>query len=244
MTRLAARILDIADTAGLAADRVDAMYALYAAHYAACDRRRFGADLAAKDHVILLEDQGCLAGFSTVALFRHRTFAGPVQVLFSGDTVIDRSAWGEQVLSRSFAQLAGRLHARDRATPLYWLLISKGHRTYRYLKLFAHRFHPHPAGRDAMLERLAAEIAVARFGRDFDPVRGVIAFPQSRGHLRAELAQVPARIAARPEGAFFLQRNPGYEHGDELVCLAELRPDNLRAAVRTAFLAGMTDGLA
>lgn len=241
LSRLQARVLGIAQvTPALRSD----MYALYARHYDGCDPRRFAADLAAKDHVILLQDGDPVLGFSTVACTPFQATQGRVNVLFSGDTVIDRSAWGEQALTRGFAQLAGSLQAREPDVPLVWLLISKGHRTYRYLSVFARHFHPHPEQAHPGLRQLAQEIATARFGDAFDAQRGVIAFEQSHGHLAAELAEVPPHLQARPEVAFFLQRNPGYRQGEELVCLTELRADNLRSVVRAAFELGQRDGLA
>jgi len=240
MTVLAPRILA---AAAVPPELERAMYAIYAAHYEASTPERFAADLAAKDYVIVLEEAGRLRGFSTAAHFAFASSTGQVRVLFSGDTVIDPGAWGEQGLARSFARLAGALHARERGTPLYWLLISKGHRTYRYLSVFAERFYPDAKADDAELRRLACEVAADRFGADFDPSTGVIAFAESHGHLKGALADVPERIAARAEGAFFLQKNPGYREGHELVCLTELRPDNLRGVVRGAFLAGMANGL-
>jgi hypothetical protein len=92
---------------------------------------------------------------------------------------------------------------------------------------------------DPQLRRLACVIASARFGTDFDPHSGVISFPESHGHLREELTDVPARIASSPDGAIFLSRNPGWRKGDELVCLTALHPHNLRSVVHAAFLVGM-----
>lgn len=240
MTRLQSSILDARE---LPPGLLERMYALYATHYEASDPQRFADDLAGKQHVIVLQEGDALRGFSTVA---HEVFAsaqGPVQVLFSGDTLIEPSAWGEQGLSRSFARLAGALEARAPGLPLYWLLISKGHRTYRYLSVFARRFFPHHEGDDPQLAALAAQLANARFGSAFDAARGVVAHPQSLGHLKPDLAEVPPHIARRADGGFFLQRNPGYRQGHELVCLTELRPDNLRAVVRQAFIEGQAHGL-
>jgi hypothetical protein len=238
--RMQSRILAAQDiTAALRED----MFALYAAHYEACTPQRFARDLAGKNHVIVLESGGRLLGFSTAAHYGFQSSRGPVQVLFSGDTVIDRSAWGEQALSRSFARLGGALLARESGTPLYWLLISKGHRTYRYLSIFARDFFPRAGGGDAGLAQLAQEIAGARFGADYDAGAGVITFDESQGHLKDDLAEVPQHIAARPEGAFFLARNPGYRRGHELVCLTQLTPANLRSVVRESFLSGMAHGL-
>lgn len=238
--KMSSRIVAVS---ALSTTLIDSMYALHVAHYDGCERSRFDNDLTNKQYVILLDSPDALVGFSTVAVDRFDAANGPVQVLFSGDTVIDRAWWGEQVLSHTFARLAGALHARAPAVPLYWLLISKGHRTYRYLGLFSRRYFPHPVEPEPALGALANEIASARFGRDFDPETGVISFPESHGHLKQDIADVPERIAARPEGAFFLCRNPGYHRGDELVCLTELHADNLRGGVHTAFLLGCEHGL-
>ncbi|QTD45778.1 hypothetical protein [Ottowia testudinis] len=239
---LSARVLRAAQLTPLLRER---MYAVYAAHYDASPRARFDADLAAKHFVILLEraDDGVLAGFSTVAHERANTGQGPVQVLFSGDTVIERAAWGDQALARTFARLAGALAAQDRATPLYWLLISKGHRTYRYLGLFARRYVPHPQGDDVALRALADELAAARFGADYRPASGTIVFPESHGHLREAVADVAPHLAARPDVALFLRRNPGWRRGDELLCLAPIEAGNLRSLVRAEFLHGLRGGL-
>ncbi len=238
--RLLSRIVAVAALDGALVDR---MFALHTQYYDACERARFEHDLANKRHVIVLDSPRGLAGFSTVAVDRHDTASGPALVLFSGDTIIDREWWGDQTLSRSFARLAGAVHAATPELPLYWLLISKGHRTYRYLGLFSQHYFPHHARDDPRLRALAEQFATARFGADYDPARGVIRFPQSHGHLKADIADVPAHVAARPEVAFFLSRNPGYRNGDELVCLTRLCVDNLRAAVRSGFEQGMRDGL-
>jgi hypothetical protein len=222
---------------------IDAMFALHAQYYDACERARFEHDLSNKHYVIVLDSPHGLAGFSTVAVDRYDTVSGPALVLFSGDTIIDREWWGDQTLSRSFARLAGALHAAWPELPLYWLLISKGHRTYRYLGLFSQQYFPHHRREDPQLRALAEQFASARFGAAYDSALGVIRFPQSHGHLKTDIADVPAHVAARPEGAFFLARNPGYRNGDELVCLTRLCVDNLRAAVRSGFEQGMRDGL-
>jgi hypothetical protein len=66
-----------------------------------------------------------------------------------------------------------------------------------------------------------------------------VRFPESRGHLRAPYASVSAAHRRLPDVAFFLECNPGYERGEELVCVCELAPDALQPIARRAFLAGM-----
>lgn len=239
MTRLAARILPAGLLPG---EVVERMYAIYAAHYDACDPARFRADLAGKDYVILLEDVAGLHGFSTLAHYRFAASGGPVAVLFSGDTVIDRRVWGQQALSRGFAQLAGALHAREPATPLYWLLISKGQRTYRYLPAFSRTYWPAPdCLTPAPVQALMAFLATERFGASYDAAAGVLRFDGLEGRLRPRYAAVPDKDLRLPQVRYFLERNPGYARGDELVCLCELSAENLRPIARRVFESGATD---
>jgi hypothetical protein len=170
----------------------------------------------------------------------ERTFDGrPVRVIFSGDTIVDERHWGQQALAFAWLRLAGHLKAARPDVPLYWLLISKGHRTYRYLPTFSRAFHPSPdAATEADLAPLRDFLARDRFGTAYDAAAGVVRFAESRGHLRAEYAEVPETHQRLPEVAFFLARNPGYARGDELVCVCELREDTLRPIARRAFLAG------
>ena len=213
------------------------MFALYQRHFDGTDRARFAADLSDKSQVLLIHDEhGVLRGFSTIAVYR-RIFEGtPLRVLFSGDTVVDEDSWGQQALAFAFIRLAGTLQAESNE-PMYWLLISKGHRTYRYLSAFSIDFDPsaqHPTAPER--QRLMDFLAHDRFGSAYDAQRGVIRYAQSQGHLRADLAEVPAIHAHLPEVAFFLERNPGYARGEELVCLCPIFADNLRPMARRAFV--------
>jgi hypothetical protein len=218
----------------------DELYDLYARHYAATDPARFVADLTTKDWVLTLHHGASVVGFSTQALRQHVSQSGQALLeLFSGDTVIDPAYWGSQALSTGFARLAGRLAREHAPLPIYWMLISKGYRTWRYLPLFAHEYWPNPGcptppANQALLD----ELARARFGAAYDSSSGLLRFADSQGHLQPELATVRADLAERPEIRFFLERNPGYVRGDELVCLTQLTPDNLRGPVLRAFMSG------
>ncbi len=217
-----------------------AMYALYRRYYDASPWRLFASDLAAKDYAVVLRDEtGAVQGFSTLAVYPRTFGARPVRVIFSGDTIVDERHWGQQSLAFAWLRLAGSIKASQPYVPLYWLLISKGHRTYRYLPAFSRAFHPSPdAATDADLAPLRDFLARDRFGAAYDAAAGVVRFPESRGHLRAEYAEVPDAHRRLPEVAFFLARNPGYARGEELVCVCELGAETLRPLARRAFLAG------
>jgi hypothetical protein len=226
--------LEVADLGE--ADR-RAMYALYRRYYDASTWTLFAADLAAKDHALLLRDEtGAVQGFSTLAVYERAFGDRAVRVIFSGDTIVDERHWGQQALAFAWLRLAGSIRAARPEVPLYWLLISKGHRTYRYLPAFSRAFLPSPdAGTAADLGALRDFLARDRFGADYDAAAGVVRFAAPRGHLRAEYAQVPDAHRRLPEVAFFLDRNPGYARGDELVCVCELAAATLRPLARRAF---------
>jgi hypothetical protein len=224
--------------ATLTAAERDAMHSLMTEHYEAVPRERFEADLAGKDEVLMLHDEaGRLRGFTTLA-WNPAGLLPEGDILFSGDTIIDRSCWGTQELVRAFCRRAGEWRATG-GRPLFWFLLSKGHRTYLYLPLFARRFHPHPDRDEPEWKNLAAKVAQALFGSSWKPDEGVIRFPASHGHLRQDLAEDSRERQANPWVKFFLDRNPGYDRGEEMVCLTEMTEENLRRGALAAFREGL-----
>jgi len=216
------------------------MFRLYESYYDGTSYSLFRHDLGEKTHVIELRSDGILRGFSTAQLIRFDFDGAPNHAIFSGDTIIDSAFWGEQALVDGFCHLAGQIKGQRPAAPLYWFLICKGYRTYRYLSLFASEYFPHPAQPtpEGIRMRLA-HLARSKFGDAYDATTGLIQFPQSKGHLRPRWAQIAGHLREHAAVTFFLQRNPGYHVGDELACLAELTVDNLRSFAKRAFIAGL-----
>lgn len=218
------------------------MYELYSRYYDGGDFARFEHDLIAKEYAILLKDPNSeLRGFSTLVTLEIETARDTLtRAIFSGDTIVDDRCWGQQTLAFTWIRLAGRVAARAPKSALYWFLIVKGHRTYRYLNTFAHRYYPHwreatPQAEQSLMDQLAAQ----HFGDYYEQESGLIRFPESRDHLKREWASIDDAERRRPEVAFFLRRNPGYTRGDELVCLTELVASNLRPLARRLFEQGL-----
>ena len=219
---------------------IGAMFELYDAYYAATSRPLFESDLSNKDYVVTLrEPSGQLAGFSTLDVMEAEIGGASLRAIYSGDTIIDYAHWGTQALAFTWIRFAGTIKACAPEKPLYWFLIVKGHRTYRYLSAFAVDFHPRwdrptPAPARAIMDALAQR----RFADAYDAKRGVVSFPRSRGHLKPQWAMIEPEEAARQDVSFFLRSNPGYTRGDELVCLTELAAANLRPLARRVFQQG------
>ena len=208
-----------------------ALYDLLERHYDYVTWRQFEADLAEKDNVIVLRDaNGRPCGFSTQKLMRVEVDGRPVRAIFSGDTVIDRSHWGEQELGRAWCRYVGQVRAAEPETPLCWFLISKGYRTYLYLPLFFEKYYPGCAWpTPAAEQRVLDALAYAKFPDHYNCETGLVVFPESRGNLKPELAIVPSHRLNNPHVRFFLSRNPSYALGTELACLAEISAGNMRS---------------
>ncbi len=214
------------------------MAALYLRHYDGSDASRFLADLAEKDEAILVRADGTIVGFTTFVVY-ERTWQGrEVRIVFSGDTVVDRGHWGQQALAFAWIARMGEIRRRSPEMPLYWFLIVKGHRTYKYLPAFGKSFHPHWSDDRPDLAALADFLARERFGADYNPATGVVEYAASRGHLKPEYAYPAEEELNKTAVRFFLERNPGYPRGHELVCLCELAEDNMKPRTRRIFLSG------
>jgi hypothetical protein len=216
------------------------MFHLMQRYYEGVAEAPFIADLGNKSEAILLHaETGELVGFSTLAVWRTQFRGQPLQVLFSGDTIIDQPHWGSPVFAASWLKLAARIKHQAPQLPLYWFLIVKGHRTYRFLDVFARTYYPSwqeptPPDAAAFMQALAEQ----RFGSSYQPQRGIV---HSTGHayrLAPDWAKVPTKDQARPEVQFFLAQNPGFAVGDELVCLAEISAHNMPSFARRIFEAG------
>ena len=213
------------------ADR-DEMLALLMAHFDGVTSAQFARDLDEKNWVLRVHRGARLLGFSTMQVVSTVVAGQPARVLYSGDTIVAAEAAGSPVLARGWIATVRRLQALHPAEPWYWLLLSSGYRTYRFLPVFWREFWPrHDAATPAAQGRLLAQLAHTRFGANFDERSGVVRFAQPQ-RLRGALALVPDGRRHDPHVQFFLDRNPGHAAGDELVCLTELSDANLTDAGR------------
>jgi hypothetical protein len=225
----------------LGAREVDEMFAVHARLYEQVSEGAFRADLAEKQWVLLLRDAagGRIRGFTTILTLDVEVHGTRLAAVFSGDTGIDPAFWGGQALARAWAQLMGELLKRQPDRRLFWFLISKGYRTYLYLPLFFHAFYPRVDTVTPPFERaLITTLGRLKYPRDFNPETGVVEFAESHGHLKAALAATPPHRRQHPHVRFFLERNPGWRRGHELVCVAAIAPENLRGLARRMVLEG------
>ncbi len=227
------------------ADR-ESMLSLMNLYYHNVKPKRFFQDLMDKDFVICLRSTleaqsvethnahlGTVLGFSTQKIFVHDFNGKACRILFSGDTVVSREHWNSPLLARAWGRLVVRLIAES-PMPLYWLLLTKGHRTYRFLPLFFHDYAPSSRGPDNVeLDGMRHALTRHLFGLAYNPdtftVRGRAI---DNYFLRSGVADIDqARLRDRNVRRF-LHLNPAYNDGDELSCIAPLTVDNFTTAAR------------
>ena len=218
----------------LTPDDIRAMFRVFSENFNGASMRIFERDLSNKNWIIQLKDAetGVLEGFSTLALYETTFNDKPLSVVYSGDTIIRQEFWGTPELPRSWIKAVLEKSA-NMPQPLYWLLISSGYKTYRFLTVFYKEFYPHkdhptPSEMQSLLDYLAAK----RFGVDYRPTLGIVRFAEGATPLRDGVADVTNERLHDPDVAFFVERDPDYINGDELVCLTRVHPDNFTAAGR------------
>ena len=227
----------------LSNDLVSKMFQLYSCYYAGTSEDIFQSDLKNKDWVFLLYNaENQLQGFSTLAMFDTEFNGTTINILYSGDTIVERKYWGQHELAIAWLRFAGQIKADYPSIPLYWLLIVKGHRTYRYLSAFSRNYYPAPNQCvPQKMQDLMDKIAGEQFGSAYDCSTGIVRFVEPRGYLTDTLAEVPETVKNRPEVKYFLERNPFCNKGDELVCLCELAEENFKPFSKRIFMSGYLD---
>src|SRR5262249_21158286 len=156
------------------------------------------------------EEAGRLRGFSTLLVYPARHAGEDLAVVYSGDTIVERAAWGSPALARSWIGAVCALRALYPGRRLFWLLLTSGFRTYRFLSVFWRDFHPRfDAEAPPLVRARLGALARERFGARYGAAEGVVRFaaPQT---LRAGLAEVPVARRSDPHVAFFLSANPGW----------------------------------
>lgn len=203
----------------------EAMWAVFSRFYEATTKPVFERDLAEKNHVIILRDEGdrSLRGFSTLKVYR-RTHAGrPCVAVFSGDTVLEPAYWGQTALPIAFFRYLMSTKLRAINIPVYWFLLSKGYRTYLTMsRNLVHYWPRHEEETPPWEQSLIDFLARDKFGEAYQADRGVVSFATPEGYLRPEVAPIQPELLNQRDVAFFVERNPGHAQGEELCCLGSV----------------------
>ena len=213
------------------------MFGLFSRYYEQADEERFRSDLMRKQMVILLRDpQERLAGFSTQRVLEPSEVGRPCRILYSGDTVVDEEWWGDKGLQRGFTRFLFTERYRRPITPLYWLLTTKGYKTYLLLaKNFQDAYPRYDRPTPEKVAELISHLGKLRYGELYDAQTGIIRHGGALDRLRAGVADIHPADLEEPHIRFFSETNPGHTEGDELLCLARIhKVDPIRIGFKLA----------
>jgi hypothetical protein len=199
------------------------MFALFEQYYVDVSLEQFKSDIAEKTHVFVFKRGPELVGFSTIYRRRFPELAKGT-FLFSGDTVLSKDCWGSKILQTTFFRYIVQSKLLSPTRPVYWMLISKGCKTYLMMrKNFGESFPRYDRETPRELREVMSGFYRMKFGEAFDAGTGRIAFPESHGAVKGAIAAPTAEMQKDPDVRHFLELNPGYRDGVELACLAEIR---------------------
>jgi hypothetical protein len=197
------------------------MFRIMQVYYENITETNFISDLLKKQDVVLLFDENCeIRGFTTLAIFLVNE---NTKLLYSGDTIVEKKYWGDHDLMQVWIKNAMK-HSLAFDGETYWLLLSKGYKTYKYLTSFFNEYYPSKdTETPKYIQKIMDDFAVSQFGEKYK--NGV--YNEGKDYLRPEFAEIDEHLRKNKHIAFFLEKNPGYTVGDELVCITKLTEDNL-----------------
>ncbi len=217
----------IVDAKAITASQIEAMYQLMIAYYENVDRAKFYTDLAKKQTVILLYNEGQIIGFTSAEIMQITVDNITVNGVFSGNTIMAKGIPLSGVLQKAFIIMINDM--MKTMQPLYWFLICKGYKTYRYLSMYFKQYYPAanvdtPAFEQALMNAYATK----KYGSAYNSKTGIIANSGSNDFLKEGVAPIDKKALRHPETQFFINANPNHAKGDELVCIAKFSEDNLK----------------
>lgn len=209
------------------------MFGLLSIEFLGMRREDFIRDLEEKDVVVLLRRESCdgeIVGFSTLMLLDLPIANRKVKAVFSGDTTVlpeFRTSGGIGIeIGRYFMKALKAFSEHE----IYYVLISKGWRTYKVLPFFFKTYAPkHDMPTSIHDKAVMDAFGSVKYPGDYDPDQGLIMFSKETQRL------IPGSIDAVPphdpdvHTMFYLQKNPTYLSGTELVCVGRVQVENFAA---------------
>ncbi len=216
-------------------DQKEKMLNLMKRYYENTDEEIFHKDLSEKNWVLALYDKENhdLIGFSTQQLFNVVHNQDKYQILFSGDTIVDHKYWGSMMLSLAFAELVLDIKKECNGEKLYWMLISKGLRTYKFLPAYFINYYPcYNKETPEDIKYLMDKLGKLKYPDLYNSQKGVIEAKNNGQYLKPEYE--PDDMPLEPQEKFYYLMNPGYKKGDELLCLTCIEMENLNPFIKRA----------
>jgi hypothetical protein len=201
------------------------MHAIFEANYANGPIDTFMSDLSKKDGVFLVRKKSTdeIVGFSTLGIYEFQHQGRTVRGLFSGDTIIEKAHQGSRTLQTAFALKLFTEAIKRPFSRQYWLLISKGYKTYLLLSKNFPEHYPQRGKNNPHLKELVVDYCETLFPGKLDRESMTLDFGDNANCLKQDVAVIDDALRARePDVAFFEKLNPNWQRGTELPCICRV----------------------
>jgi len=204
------------------------MYAILSKYFLGTSFEEFEHDLSQKEIAIFIAKEEKIMGFSTLVCSTVEVNGHSVPVIFSGDTIVEQEHRNSAGLGIEVANYFDRVRKRYGGT-VYYLLSTKGWRTYKVLPFFFNEYYPRAnCEMPPQIREVRDTFCLAKYGENYDAKKGLIVAKGDPQRLRSENsidASYPERESE--DIAFFFEQNPDYLEGTELVCIASIDEENI-----------------
>ncbi len=206
------------------------MFGLLSMEFLGATYIAFANDLKEKDSVALLRDgsiSGEIVGFSTLMVLDLPIPGRKVKAVFSGDTTVLPEFRTSRGMGLEVGSYFTKTMKEFPSFEIYYILISKGWRTYKILPFFFKDFSPKHDKPTPVLDKEVMDVfGRSKYPENYSEANGTIMFMGETQRL------VPGSVDAIPPCnpddhiQFFLKRNPTYLSGTELVCVGKVEVQN------------------
>lgn len=206
------------------------MYGIFEKYYLNTTFQIFKKDLMEKTGIFIIREpkNDLIVGFSTV-VERDFEVNGIVRhAFFSGDTIIEQAYWGNRALQRAMYRYIIFFKLKYPTKPIYWMLISKGFKTYLLLANNYFTYYPHCDHKHQRLEQFVEAYCNQYFAEYYDKNKKLLNFGDAYQALDPEIAPITDEMRKKSKKiAFFEEKNPTWSVGTELPCIGEIHWSDL-----------------
>lgn len=212
------------------------MYGIFCQYYENTTWDIFLHDLSKKSGALILfcpkEDR--IVGFSTLMTCEVTVRGQKSRAVFSGDTIIEKAYWGSRALALAFYKFLITEKVKYPRQAIYWLLISKGFKTYLLLANNFFSYYPNPQQQHGYLAEVIDDYCLQMFPDYYDKEKRILDFGDNYQYLRGDVADITDTMRRENQKInFFEQCNPEWRRGTELPCVGVFDWDDLaKYAVR------------
>lgn len=201
------------------------MHKIFIQYYHNANLKSFITDMSNKTGVFILQDkkEKRIVGFSTWTEIELIVNGKKSLGIFSGDTVVEKQYWGNKELQKIFVRQLLKTKLKKPKTPIFWLLISKGYKTYLLLTNNFPKHYPRHDRNNLKLESIVDDYCQKLYPNAYNKTHRLLDFGDGYQYLKDDVAAITQEMKdSHPDIRHFEKLNPSWREGTELPCVGEV----------------------